>query len=176
MLVLILDGHIPFCRNRQEGLIYFVFKNYLHVVLSVHLSPHELEGVAFWLKWLEVTSTMCAGSLNRKSLKGRPVQRSSEFWTVSHSSQPAYTVAQYTQSWDAGYLLFWFMLTTVCQSKTGVACRELTSSALWPPRGVVWGGRWEGGARARGRVYTCGWFMLMSGRNQWSIVKQLSSN
>lgn len=47
MLVLILDGHFPFCRNRQEGLIYFVFKNYLHVVLSVHLSPHELEGVAF---------------------------------------------------------------------------------------------------------------------------------
>ena len=48
--------------------------------------------------------------------------------------------------------------------------------ALWQPRRLGWGGRWEGGSRGRGHVYTCGWFMLMYGRNQHSIVKQLSSN
>ena len=44
------------------------------------------------------------------------------------------------------------------------------------PRGVGWGGRWEGGSRGRGRVYTYGRFMLMYGRNQHNVVKQLSSN
>ena len=28
------------------------------------------------------------------------------------------------------------------------------------PRGVEWGGRWEGGSRERGHVYTYGWFMI----------------
>ena len=50
-----------------------------------------------------------------------------------------------------------------------------TPSALWQPRGVGWGGRWEGGARARSYMNTCGWFMLIYGRNQYNIVKQLSS-
>ena len=55
-------------------------------------------------------------------------------------------------------------------------CRKLKPSALWQPRGVGWGGRWEGGSRGRRHMYTCGWFMLMYGRNQHNIVKQLSSN
>ena len=38
------------------------------------------------------------------------------------------------------------------------------------------GGKWEGGSGGRGHVYTYGWFMLMHGRNQHNIVKQLSSN
>ena len=37
------------------------------------------------------------------------------------------------------------------------------------------GGRWEGVSRGRGHMYTYDWFMLMSGRNQHNIVKQLSS-
>ena len=38
--------------------------------------------------------------------------------------------------------------------------------------------RWEMGGRSKreGHMYTCGWFMLIYGRNQHSIVKQLSSN
>ena len=36
--------------------------------------------------------------------------------------------------------------------------------------------RWKGGSRGRGHMYTYGWFMLMYGRNQHNIVKQLSSN
>ena len=43
-------------------------------------------------------------------------------------------------------------------------------------RGVGWGGKWEGGSGGRGHMYTCGWFMLMCGRNQHNIIKQLSSN
>ena len=39
-----------------------------------------------------------------------------------------------------------------------------------------WGGRWEGGSRGRGRMYIYGWFMLMYGRSQHNIVKQLSFN
>ena len=54
--------------------------------------------------------------------------------------------------------------------------RELKSGDLWEPRGVGWGGKWERGSRGRERMYTYGWFMLMYGRNQHNIVKQLSSN
>ena len=32
--------------------------------------------------------------------------------------------------------------------------------ALYQPRGVGWGGRWEGGSKGRGYMYTCGSFML----------------
>ena len=39
--------------------------------------------------------------------------------------------------------------------------------------GVGWGGRWEGGSRGRGHMYTYGWSMLLYGRNQHNIVKQL---
>ena len=46
----------------------------------------------------------------------------------------------------------------------------------WQPRGLVWHGRWEGGSRERGHVYSYGWFVLMYGRDQHNIIKQLSSN
>ena len=48
--------------------------------------------------------------------------------------------------------------------------------ALWPPRGVGWGGRCEGGSRGRGHVYTYGWPMLMYGRNQHNTAKEVFSN
>ena len=44
------------------------------------------------------------------------------------------------------------------------------------PRGVGWGRRWQRGSRGRGHRYICGRFMLMYGRNQHNIVKQLSFN
>ena len=50
------------------------------------------------------------------------------------------------------------------------------TEALQQPRGVEWGGRWEGGSRRRGLMYTYGSFMLMFGRNQQNSVKQLSFN
>ena len=34
----------------------------------------------------------------------------------------------------------------------------------------------EGGSRGRGHMYTYDWFILLYGRNQRNIVKQLSSN
>ena len=48
--------------------------------------------------------------------------------------------------------------------------------ALWQPRGVGCGGRWEGVSRGRGHMYTYGWFMLMFDRKQQNSVKQLSFN
>ena len=35
---------------------------------------------------------------------------------------------------------------------------------------------WEGGSRGKGHMYTYGWCMLMYGRNQHNIAKQLSIN
>ena len=32
--------------------------------------------------------------------------------------------------------------------------QETQTGALYPPRGVGWGGRWEGGSKWRGYVYT----------------------
>jgi len=37
------------------------------------------------------------------------------------------------------------------------------------------GGKWEGGSGGRDK-YTYGWFMLIYGKNEYNIVKQLSSN
>ena len=62
------------------------------------------------------------------------------------------------------------------QWEFAVWCRELKSCAHWQPRGVGRGGRWEGGSRLRGHMYTYGWLMLLYGRNQHNIVKQLSYN
>ena len=45
---------------------------------------------------------------------------------------------------------------------------------LWGPRGVGCGGV-KGSSRGRGYMYTFGWFMLLYERNQYNILKQLSS-
>ena len=46
-------------------------------------------------------------------------------------------------------------------------------SALWQPSGMGWGMEWGGSSGGRGHIYTHGWFMLMYGRGQHNIVKQL---
>ena len=38
--------------------------------------------------------------------------------------------------------------------------QEAQREALYQPREVEWGGRWEGGSKGRGYMYTYGWFML----------------
>ena len=47
---------------------------------------------------------------------------------------------------------------------------------LYHSRGLGWGGRWEGGSKGRGYMYTYDWFMLRFDRKQHSSVKQLSFN
>ena len=37
--------------------------------------------------------------------------------------------------------------------------RTPTAGALGQPRGIGWGGRWEGGSGWGGHMYTCGWFI-----------------
>ena len=44
-------------------------------------------------------------------------------------------------------------------------------SALWQPRGVGWGWKWERGPRREGHIYTCDWLMLMYGRSLRNIIK-----
>ena len=40
----------------------------------------------------------------------------------------------------------------------GICCvaQETQTGALYQPRGVGWGGRWEGGSKGRGYMYTYG--------------------
>ena len=40
----------------------------------------------------------------------------------------------------------------------GICCmaQETQTGALYQPRGVGWGGKWEGGSKGRGYVYTYG--------------------
>ena len=68
--------------------------------------------------------------------------------------------------------------TTICKNRCqwNLLYDSGDSEALQQPRGVEWGGRWEGGSRRRGLMYTYGSFMLMFGRNQQNSVKQLSFN
>ena len=72
----------------------------------------------------------------------------------------------------------WNMYSTVCKtdSRCGFAGDVRGSDSGLGDKLEGWGGRWEGGVRGRGHMYTYEWFMLMFGRNQHSIVKQLLSN
>ena len=49
---------------------------------------------------------------------------------------------------------------TVCkidsQQEFAVWLRKLKTGAVYQPRGVRWGGRWEGGSRGRRYMYTYG--------------------
>ena len=54
--------------------------------------------------------------------------------------------------------------------------QETQTGALYQPRGVGCGGRWEGGSKGRGYMYTYGRFMLRLDRKQQKSVKQLSFN
>ena len=60
----------------------------------------------------------------------------------------------------------------------GICCmaQETQTGALYQPRGVGWGGKWEGGSKGRGYMYTYGRFMLRFDRTQQNSVKQLSFN
>ena len=54
--------------------------------------------------------------------------------------------------------------------------QETQTGALYQPRGVGRGGRWERGSKGRGYMYIYGWFMLRFDRKQQNSVKQLSFN
>ena len=58
----------------------------------------------------------------------------------------------------------------------GICCMSqgTQTGALYQPRGVRWGERWERVSGGRGHMYTSGWFMLMFDRKQENSVKQLS--
>ena len=49
---------------------------------------------------------------------------------------------------------------TICkidsQWEFAVCLRKLKTGALYQPRGVGWEGRWEGGSKGRGYMYTYG--------------------
>ena len=55
----------------------------------------------------------------------------------------------------------------------GICCmfQGIQTGALYHPRGVGWEGRWEGGSRERGHMYTYGRFMLIFDRKQQKSVK-----
>ena len=42
------------------------------------------------------------------------------------------------------------------QGEFAVRLRKLKQGFLYQPRGVGWGGRWEGGSKGRGYMYTYG--------------------
>ena len=54
--------------------------------------------------------------------------------------------------------------------------QKTQTGALYQPRGLGWGRRWEGGSKGRGYMYTSGWFMLRFDRKQQNSVKRLSFN
>ena len=62
------------------------------------------------------------------------------------------------------------------QWEFAVWLRKLKTGALYQPRGVGSGGRWEGGSKAGGYMYTYGWVMLRFDRKQQNSVMQLSFN
>ena len=55
----------------------------------------------------------------------------------------------------------------------GICCmaQETQTGAMYQPRRMGLGGRWEGVSKARGYMYTYGWFMLMFDRKLQNSVK-----
>ena len=51
-----------------------------------------------------------------------------------------------------------------------------SKGAVYQPRGVGWGERWEEGLKGRGYMCTYGRFMLRFDRKQQNSVKQLTCN
>ena len=65
--------------------------------------------------------------------------------------------------------------TAICKTEPmEIFC--MTQGTQTGPTGVGRGGRWEGGTRPRGHMYTYGWFVLMFDRQQQNSVNQLSFN
>ena len=52
--------------------------------------------------------------------------------------------------------------------------KETHIGALYQPRVVGWGRKWDGGSKGKGHMYTYGWFMLRFDRKQQNPIKQLS--
>ena len=50
------------------------------------------------------------------------------------------------------------------------------TGALWQPRGMGWGGSWDGGARGREHMYIYGWFILYMGFPGGSDGKEPACN
>ena len=67
---------------------------------------------------------------------------------------------------------------TICKIASGICCmaQETQTGALYQPRRVGWGGRWEGASKARGYMYTYGWFMLGFDIKQQNSIKRLAVN
>ena len=51
------------------------------------------------------------------------------------------------------------------QWEFALRCREPKSGALWKPKEMGWGRRWQGGSTRCGPSYTYGWFTLMYCKN-----------
>ena len=60
----------------------------------------------------------------------------------------------------------------------GICCmaQETQTGALYQPRGVGWGRRWERGSKGRGYMFTYGQFTLRFDRKHQNSVNQLSFN
>ena len=54
--------------------------------------------------------------------------------------------------------------------------QETQTRVLYQPRGVGWGGRWEGDSKRRGYMHTYRLFILRLDRKHQNSVKQLSFN
>ena len=54
--------------------------------------------------------------------------------------------------------------------------QETQTGALYQPRGVRWGGKWEGGSKGRGYMSSYGWFILRFDRKQQNSVRLLFFN
>ena len=55
-------------------------------------------------------------------------------------------------------VIWTLILQCVNRQPTGICCmaKETQTGALYQPRGVGWGGRWEGGSKGRGYMYIYG--------------------
>ena len=147
----------PMCHNQDpmqsNKWIQFSSVQFSHSVMSDSLQPHESQH----------TRPPCSSPTPRAHSDSHP----SSQWCQPAISSSDIPFSSCPQSLPASES-FPVPMGICCMSQ------ETQTRAVYQPRGVEWGGKWEGGSKERGYMYTYGWFMLRFDRKQQSSVKQLS--
>ena len=144
-------------------------------------------GSSFWLRMIATLNYFYYKSGNLLGISKDPVLLGLKLWTdnVNTPWELALIVLFFflmyinTYMWNLGKRYWWTYLqgrnrdSGIENRLTDTAgTEEAQPGALWQARGVGCGGK---EVQEGGRMCTCGWFMLMCGRNQHNTAKELSS-
>ena len=154
------DIYLPKLRHKRCHITVIITEEWIAPILSPCSVRYSREKPELWNSLCET----CLQSRNRHRHRG---------WTCEHRGgrrgrdelRSSTDIYAHTHIWH---------ICTMCKTASGnlaiyLDCmwhaQRAQLRALWWPRGVEWGVRWEGGSRGRGCMYMYSWFTLLYSRN-----------